>query len=128
MHAVSKAASDRPHVFLRVGVMVNRLDVSCVSMRLAAMAAPLSIIRDTDNIDGMETLAITFSVLMIAAAIAATILVGMFAGGLWGALAFAAVLVATYRALTRQSGSLRPMCRSQLNAFQRPLATKRPED
>lgn len=63
-----------------------------------------------------------FAILMIAAAVAATILVGMFAGGLWGALAFAALLVATYRAMTHQSGPTRPMRRDQLNAFQRPLS------
>lgn len=63
-----------------------------------------------------------FAILMIAAAVAATILVGMFAAGLWGALALAALLVVTYRAMTHQSGQTRPMKRDQINAFQRPLS------
>ncbi|QBR35765.1 hypothetical protein ETW23_06010 [Leisingera sp. NJS201] len=63
-----------------------------------------------------------FAILMIAAAIAATIAVGMFAGGIWGALTFGALLVLTYRAITHQSGPTRPMKRDKLNAFQRPLS------
>lgn len=63
-----------------------------------------------------------FAVFMIAAAVAATIVIGMFAGGIWGALAFAALLVLVYRAMTYESGRPRPMRREQLNAFQRPLA------
>ena len=63
-----------------------------------------------------------FAILMIAAAVAATILVGMFAGGVWGALAFAALLVLAYRAMTHQSGPTRGIHRDQLNAFQRPLS------
>lgn len=63
-----------------------------------------------------------FAILMIAAAIAATIAIGIFAGGVWGALAFGALLVLTYRAMTHQSGPARPMRRNQLNAFQRPLS------
>lgn len=63
-----------------------------------------------------------FAILMIAAAIAATILVGMFAGGIWGALAFAGLLVVTYRAMTHQSGPTRPMKRDQLSFFQHPLS------
>ena len=63
-----------------------------------------------------------FAIFMIAAAVAATILVGMFAGGLWGALAFGALLVVTHRAMTHQSGPNRPMNRDQLNAFQRPMS------
>lgn len=63
-----------------------------------------------------------FAILMIAAAVAATILVGMFAGGVWGALAFAALLVLAYRAMTHQSGPTRRMRRDQLNAFQRPMS------
>ncbi|WOI34784.1 hypothetical protein R1T40_08670 [Tritonibacter scottomollicae] len=70
----------------------------------------------------MEFFAMIFAIWMIAAAIAATILVGMFAGGIWGALAFAALLVVTYRAMTYQNGPARPMKRDQLNAFQRPLS------
>lgn len=63
-----------------------------------------------------------FAIFMIAAAIAATIFVGMFAGGIWGALAFAALLVVTYRAVTHQTGQTRSMKRNQLNALQRPLS------
>jgi len=59
-----------------------------------------------------------FAILLIAAAAAATILVG----GIWGALVFAALLVVTYRAMTYQTGPTRPMKRDQLNAFQRPLS------
>jgi len=70
----------------------------------------------------MEVFAMIFAIFMIAAAVAATILVGVFAGGLWGALAFAALLVATYRAMTHQSGPSRPLKRDQLNAFQRPIS------
>ena len=70
----------------------------------------------------MEVFAMIFAIFMIAAAVAATILVGMFAGGIWGALAFAALLVVIYRAMTHQSGPTRPMKRDQLNAFQRPLS------
>ncbi|MFV0384874.1 hypothetical protein [Paracoccus sp. (in: a-proteobacteria)] len=69
-----------------------------------------------------------FAIFMIAAAVAATILVGMFAGSLWGALAFALLLVVTYRVMTHQGGPTRPMQRDQLNAFQRPLAAKRTRD
>lgn len=63
-----------------------------------------------------------FAILMIAAAVAATLLVGMFAGAIWGLLAFAALLVLTYRAMTDQSAPSRPLQRDQLNAFQRPLS------
>ncbi|AUQ89412.1 hypothetical protein [Phaeobacter sp. S60] len=63
-----------------------------------------------------------FAFAVIAAAVAATIIIGMFAGGIWGALAFAALLVLTYRVMDRQSGRIHPMRREQLNAFQRPLA------
>lgn len=63
-----------------------------------------------------------FAVLMIAAAIAATVFIGVFAIGIWGALAFAALLFALYRAATHQTGPDRPMDRGRLNAFQRPLS------
>lgn len=71
---------------------------------------------------GMEIFAMIFAIFMIAAAVAATIFVGMFAGGVWGALAFAALLIVIYRAMTHQSGSSRPLRRDELNAFQRPLS------
>lgn len=69
----------------------------------------------------MEVFAMIFAVFMIAAALAATILIGMLAG-FWPALGFAAVMVLAYRAITRQSGPSRPMRRDTLNAFQRPLS------
>lgn len=59
---------------------------------------------------------------MIAAAVAATILVGVVAGGVWGAMAFAALLLLAYLAMTHQSGPTRRMKRNQLNAFQQSLA------
>ncbi len=62
-----------------------------------------------------------FAIFMIAAAVAATILVGMLAGGLWGALAFATLLVVTYRAMTHRSGPTLPLKRDQMNAFQHSL-------
>lgn len=71
---------------------------------------------------GMDIFATIFAVFMIAAAVAATILVGMFAGGIWGALAFAALLWCVYRAFTHQTGTDRPPRHDQLNAFQQPLA------
>ncbi|KEP69660.1 hypothetical protein DL1_03360 [Thioclava dalianensis] len=70
----------------------------------------------------MESLAMIFTALMIAAALAATILIGLFAVGLWGALAFAGLLILLYRAVTHRSAPLGPMRRDQLNAFQRPLS------
>ncbi len=63
-----------------------------------------------------------FAIFVIAAAVVATIFVGMLAGGIWGALIFAALLMLTYRAMAHQSGSTSPMKRDQLNAFQRPLS------
>lgn len=63
-----------------------------------------------------------FAILMIAAAVTATILVGVLTSGLWGALAFGVLVVVTYRAMTPHGGTARPMKRDQLNAFQRPLA------
>ena len=40
-----------------------------------------------------------FAIFMTVAAIAATIFVGIFAGGVWGAMAFAALTFAIYRCL-----------------------------
>ena len=65
-----------------------------------------------------------FAIFMIAAAVAATIFVGMFGGGLWGALAFSALLILIYRAFTDQSAPTRSLKSNQLNAFQQPLAEK----
>ena len=70
----------------------------------------------------MDIFAMIFAVLMIAAAIAATVFLAVFAVGIWGALAFAALLILMYRAFTHQSGPDRPMRRESLNAFQRPLS------
>lgn len=67
-----------------------------------------------------------FAILMLAGALAATLLVGIITGGAWGglgaALGVAAILVAARRAMTHESAPTRPMRRDQLNAFQRPLA------
>jgi hypothetical protein len=70
----------------------------------------------------MEIFAIIFAVLMIGAAIAATVILGIFAGGIWGAGAFALLLFALYRAVTHQSGPGQTNSRDSLNAFQQPLA------
>lgn len=63
-----------------------------------------------------------FAIFVIAAAMAATILVGVFAGGIWGAGLFALLLYALFRAFTHQSGPDRPRSRDTLNAFQQPLS------
>ncbi|MDA7827176.1 hypothetical protein N9A67_03000 [Rhodobacteraceae bacterium] len=63
-----------------------------------------------------------FAIFMIVAAIAATILVGIFAGGVWGVMAFAAVILVIYRIFTHVSGPNRPLKRNALNAFQRALS------
>lgn len=63
-----------------------------------------------------------FAILMLAAAIAATVILGIYAGGIWGAGAFALLLVALYRLCTHQSGPDRSSDRNTLNAFQQPLA------
>lgn len=68
----------------------------------------------------MQFFAMLFAVLMIAAAFAATILVGMYAGGFWGGLAFAALLILLYRGFSDRNNSGR-LQRNQLNAFQAPL-------
>jgi len=70
----------------------------------------------------MDVFAMIFAILMIAAAIAATVVLGVYAGGLWGAGAFALLLVALYRACIHQSGPDRKRGRDTLNAFQQPLA------
>lgn len=62
-----------------------------------------------------------FAVFMIAAAIAATILIGIYAGGIWSAMIFAAVLYALYRMFTYSSSENR-LKRDELNALQRPLS------
>jgi len=46
----------------------------------------------------------------------------IFASGVWGAMAFAALTFAIYRVFTYESGPTRPLKRNELNAFQRPLS------
>lgn len=75
----------------------------------------------------MEIIAYFFTAFMITAATAATILIGMFAGGVWGALGFAAFLVLIYRATTYSCGPDPSQERDQLNALQCPLADKQDE-
>jgi hypothetical protein len=70
----------------------------------------------------MDIFAMIFAILMIAAAIAATVALGIYAGGIWGAGAFALLLFILYRACTHQSGPDRSNDRDTLNAFQQSLA------
>lgn len=63
-----------------------------------------------------------FAVLMIATAIVATIILGVYAGGIWGAGAFALLLLVLYRTFTQQSGPDLLTDQGALNAFQQPLA------
>lgn len=63
-----------------------------------------------------------FAVFMIAAAICATVLLGVYADGIWGAGAFAVLLWTLYRAFTHQSGPDRKSDQDTLNAFQQPLS------
>lgn len=69
----------------------------------------------------MEIFAMIFAIFMIAAAIAATILIGVYAGGIWAAVIFAGGLIALYRIFTYSSGET-AMLRDELNAYQRPLS------
>lgn len=66
-----------------------------------------------------------FAIFMIAAAVAATVFMWMFGGGIVAAVVFAGLLVLTYKALTYQSGPTRRAKPDQLNAFQQPLADPR---
>lgn len=59
---------------------------------------------------------------MIALTLLAVILVGMFGGGVWGAVGLAALLFGLYRVVTRAHGPRHPLRRDTLNAFQKPLA------
>ncbi len=70
----------------------------------------------------MDIFSIIFAILMIAAAIGATVALGVYAGGVWGAGAFALLLFILYRAFTHQSGPDRANDRDTLNAFQQSLA------
>jgi len=86
------------------------------------VARRLEISRESAYSSGMDIFSMLFALVMIAAAIAATILVGIYAGGIWGALAFAALIWGLYKMATHQSGPDRPMRSDSLNAFQAPLS------
>ncbi|KPU83677.1 hypothetical protein JI58_08070 [Marinosulfonomonas sp. PRT-SC04] len=70
----------------------------------------------------MDIFAMIFAVLMIATATVATIILGVSAGGIWGAGVFALLLLILYRTFTHQSGPDRLTDQGELNAFQQPLA------
>ena len=92
-------------------------------MRFVATGAhPLEIHAKKCHTQSMDIFAIIFAVFMIAAAVAATLIVGLYAGGWIGALAFAGLLILIYRAFTYQAGEDRSLWSSRLNAFQQPLA------
>lgn len=63
-----------------------------------------------------------FAVLMIGVATAATVILGIYAGGIWGAGVFALLLFILYRAFTHQSGPDQLSDQGTLNAFQQSLA------
>jgi hypothetical protein len=98
------------------------LTTSSVVIRLPAMVLHLEISGKYAYIKGMDFFALIFAILMIAAAIAATVILGIYAGGIWGAGAFALLLFVLYRACTHQSGPDRTNDRDTLNAFQQSLA------
>jgi len=78
--------------------------------------------RKNTYVAGMDIFSMLFALVMIAAAIAATLFVGIYAGGIWGALGFAALIWALYKMATHQSGPDRPLRSDTLNAFQAPLS------
>lgn len=61
------------------------------------------------------------AVIMISLAIGAAALIWHFIGWIAG-LAFVVTLFAGYRLLTHENGRARPLDRTRLNAFQRPLS------
>ena len=63
-----------------------------------------------------------FAVVMLAAAVAATVLMGIYAGGFWTALGFAALVVGLYKFFTYQIGPDVPLRASELNAWQQSLS------
>lgn len=69
-----------------------------------------------------------FAIVMLAAAAAATVFIGIYAGGFWTALGFAALMVGLYKFFTYQSGLDVPLRGSELNAFQQCLADDRDQD
>jgi hypothetical protein len=78
--------------------------------------------KENAYIGGMEVFSMIFAVTMLALAFAATAILGVFAGVMWGAGAFALLLFILYRTFTHQSGPNRMNDRDTLNAFQNPLA------
>jgi hypothetical protein len=70
----------------------------------------------------MGIFSMLFAIFMIAAAIATTVILGIYAGVLWGAGAFALLAFTLHRACTRQSAPAQITDRKTLNAFQQPLA------
>lgn len=63
-----------------------------------------------------------FAVFMIGLTLTATAMIGVYAGGLWGAGAFALLVYALYRAATQQSGPDHFNNRDTLNSFQQPMS------
>ena len=70
----------------------------------------------------MDIFAMIFAILMITAAIAATVILGIYAGGIWAAGVFALLLFTLYRTFTNQSGPDSQNHRDTLNAFQHSLS------
>ncbi|WP_050672540.1 hypothetical protein [Phaeobacter italicus] len=85
-------------------------------------AGLLELPRKLTHIQRMDVFAVIFALVMLAAAVAATIAIGIYAGGIWGALAFAAVLFGLYKAFSHQTGPSRPLRGKELNAFQKALS------
>ncbi|MCG3266121.1 hypothetical protein [Yoonia sp. I 8.24] len=70
----------------------------------------------------MDIFAMIFAVFMIGLALTATAMIGVYAGGMWGAGAFALLIYALYRTATHQSGPDHMRNRDTLNAFQQPMS------
>jgi hypothetical protein len=73
-------------------------------------------------IEGMDLFSMFFAIVMLAAAIAATVFIGIYAGGFWTALGFAALVVGIYKLFTYQSGPDVPLRGRELNAWQQSLS------
>ena len=71
---------------------------------------------------GMDIFAMFFAIAMVFAAIAATAIMWVFAGGIWAAAGFALFLFILYLAFTYQSGPDSTDNRGLFNAFQQPLS------
>lgn len=76
----------------------------------------------------MDLILIFVGMVLLATAIAATIFMGLYAGGFWSALGFAAFLIGLYKFFTYQSRPDAPLRRSALNAFQQCLADDSDQD